>query len=324
MRRLFANAHYDFINRRRTAYVFSAVALALCIGSALIWQLREGTWLNYGVDFTGGSIVQANIAGSPAAGDVRRVVTEAVPGSQVSTFGESDEFLIRTPGTGEDAATSGSDAVVAALRTSFGDQNVRIDRQEAVGAKVGGELQTRAILAILISFIATLIYLAFRFEWRFGVAAIIATLHDIILTLGLMAVLRMEISLPTVAAFLTIVGYSLNDTIVIFDRIRENLQTGRRQDFIALLNKSINETLPRTVLTSGTTLITLLALYLFGGVIIRDFALILIAGILLGTYSSIFVAAPALLEVEKRFPHEQKKKPGTARRTPATPRPSRV
>jgi preprotein translocase subunit SecF len=324
MRRLFANAHYDFINRRRTAYILSAVALALAIGTALIWQLREGTWLNYGVDFTGGSIVQVNIASSPPVSDVRRIVTEFVPGSQVTSFGADNEFLVRAPNIGGDVATVGSDAVIAALQGEYGEQNVRIDRREAVSPKVGGELQTRALLAILISFVATLIYLAFRFEWRFGVAAIIATMHDIILALGFMAVLRMEISLPTVAAFLTIVGYSLNDTIVIFDRIRENLQTGRRQDFIALLNKSINETLPRTVLTSGTTLITLLSLYLFGGVVIRDFALILIAGILLGTYSSIFVAAPALLEIEKRFPHEQKKKPGRSSRVPATPRPSRV
>jgi preprotein translocase subunit SecF len=307
MRRLFANANYDFINRRRTAYIFSGVAVALCLGTALIWQMREGTWLNYGVDFTGGAILQVHIEGTTTA-EVRQIVTDAVPGSQVSEFGGESEFLIRTPSTGEDVATIGADAARAALEARFGAQNVRQDRNEAVGAKVGSELQTRALLAILISFVATLIYLAIRFEWRFGVAAIIATLHDIILALGLMAVLRMEISLPTVAAFLTIVGYSLNDTIVIFDRIRENLSHGKRHDFIAVLNRSINETLPRTVLTSGTTLITLLSLYLFGGVVIRDFALILIAGILLGTYSSIFVAAPALLEVEKRFPHEPAKK----------------
>jgi preprotein translocase subunit SecF len=307
MRRLFANAHYDFINRRRTAYVLSGVLLALALGTAAIWQLREGTWLNYGVDFTGGALVQVHVEGGHTTADVRRVATAELSGSQVTQFGGASEFLIRTPRAARDAATDGPDAVVAALQTAFGADNVTVVRREAVSAKVGGELQTRAILAILISFIATLIYIGFRFEWRFGVAAIIATLHDIVLALGLMAVLRMEISLPTVAAFLTIVGYSLNDTIVIFDRIRENLATSRRQDFIAVLNRSINETLPRTVLTSGTTLITLLSLYLFGGVIIRDFALILIVGILLGTYSSIFVAAPALLEIEKRFPHEQKK-----------------
>jgi preprotein translocase subunit SecF len=306
MRRLFANAHYDFISRRRTAYLISGLAVAISLLTAVFWQFREGTWMNYGVDFTGGSIVQVQITGAPPTGEVRNLIIAQVPGSQVTLFGGSDEFLIRTPRTVGDAANEPSDLVVAALRGQYGEQNVRVERTEAVSGKVGGELQTRAILAILISFIATLIYIAFRFEWRFGVASIIATLHDIILTLGLLAILRMEISLPTVAAFLTIVGYSLNDTIVIFDRVRENLHTAKRQNFIAVLNRSINDTLPRTVLTSGTTLVTLFSLYLFGGVIIRDFALILMVGVLLGTYSSIFVAAPALLEIEKRFPHEQK------------------
>jgi preprotein translocase subunit SecF len=306
MRRLFANANYDFISRRRTAYMISGLAVAISLLTAVFWQFREGTWMNYGVDFTGGSIVQVQIVGAPSTGEVRSLITDQVAGSQVTLFGGSDEFLIRTPQAVGDAANEPSDLVVAALRGQYGEQNVRVERTEAVSGKVGGELQTRAILAIVISFIATLIYLAFRFEWRFGVASIIATLHDIILTLGLLAILRMEISLPTVAAFLTIVGYSLNDTIVIFDRVRENLHSAKRQNFIEVLNRSINNTLPRTVLTSGTTLVTLFSLYLFGGVIIRDFALILMVGVLLGTYSSIFVAAPALLEIEKRFPHEQK------------------
>jgi preprotein translocase subunit SecF len=305
MRRVFANANYDFISRRRKAYLLSGLAVGIALLSAVFWQFREGTWMNYGVDFTGGSIVQVQIAGAPPVGEVRSTVTTQVPGSQVTTFGDPNEFLIRTPGTGADEAARPADMVVTALQGQYGQQNVVVERTEAVGAKVGGELQTRALLAILISFVATLIYLAVRFEWRFGLAAIVATAHDIILTLGLLAILRMEISLPTVAAFLTIVGYSLNDTIVIFDRVRENLASAKRQNFIEVLNRSINNTLPRTVLTSGTTLVTLFALYLFGGVIIRDFALILIVGVLLGTYSSIFVAAPALLEIEKRFPPEQ-------------------
>jgi preprotein translocase subunit SecF len=313
MRRLFVNANYDFISRRRSAYMISGIAVAVALLTAVFWQFREGTYLNYGVDFTGGSIVQVHVEGIADVADIRRVVAEQAPGSQVTLFGGTNEFLIRTPGTGADAATETSDAVIAALQTAYSAENIRVDRTEAVGAKVGGELQTRALLAILISFLATLIYLAFRFEWRFGVASVIATAHDIVLTLGLLAVLRMEISLPTVAAFLTIVGYSLNDTIVIFDRIRENLHTAKRQNFIEVLNRSINNTLPRTVLTSGTTLLVLLSLFFFGGVIIRDFALILIVGVLLGTYSSIFVAAPALLEIEKRFPHEQKQ---PLRRTP--------
>jgi preprotein translocase subunit SecF len=322
MRRLFANANYDFINRRRLTLTISAAAIVVSLAAAIFWQVRDGSWVNYGVDFSGGSAIQVQIAGDIIdITPVRSVASAAVPGATVIEFGEVNAFLIRTPGTESDVATEASQAILQALRAEFGEERVVLDREESVGAKVGSELQTRALLAILISFAATLIYLAFRFEWRFGVAAVIATAHDIVLTLGLLSILRVEVSLTTVAAVLTIVGYSLNDTIVIFDRIRENLQTARRPDFIAVLNRSINETLPRTVLTTGTTIATLLALFLFGGVIIRDFALILIAGIVLGTYSSIFVAAPALYEIEKRYPHEQKhvKRP----RTPVA-KPSRV
>ena len=322
MRRLFANANYEFISNRRKAYVISAVAIFISIASIVFWEVKADSWLNYGVDFTGGSSIRVTVDAEGAdVTQVRQVATSAVPGATVTTFGESNEFLIRTPGTQSDVATEASRSLMSGLATQFGQENVRLESEESVGAKVGGEMQTRALLAILVSFVATLIYIGFRFEWRFGVAAVIATAHDIVLTLGLISVLRLEVSLTTVAAVLTIVGYSLNDTIVIFDRIRENLFATKRARFIETLNRSINDTLPRTVLTTGTTLATLLALYLFGGIIIRDFALILIAGILLGTYSSVFVASPALLEIEKRYPHQQKQ-PRKAR-TPAA-RPSRV
>ncbi|HSJ09890.1 MAG TPA: protein translocase subunit SecF [Longimicrobiales bacterium] len=319
MRRLFANAHYDFISNRRKAYMFSGIVLAAGLAAALFFAASRGSWLNYGVDFTGGSLVQVIVDGeNRTIGDVRNVVTTAVPGSVVSRIGDQNEFIIRTPPATADAASGPAEAVVAGLRSSYGAESVQVGRSEAVGAKVGGELQTRALLAILISFAATLVYLAFRFEWRFGVASVIATVHDILLTLSFLALLQLEVSLPTVAAFLTIVGYSLNDTIIIFDRIRENLRTAKRQDFVAVLNRSINETLPRTVLTTATTIVTLLALFLFGGGVIREFALIMIMGILLGTYSSIFVAAPALRLIEEKFPHQQKQV--RKARTPVTSR----
>jgi preprotein translocase subunit SecF len=312
MRRLFSNAHFEFIRLRQRAYTISAAALIVCLGGMLFNHVVTGTWLNYGVDFSGGTIVQVRFTGPADITEVRALVRESLPGAEVTRFGEENEVLIRTPQVGE--ATSGAaEEVPRILRERYGEA-FSVERIEAVGAKVGGELQTRALLAILLSFVGTMIYLAIRFEWRFGVAAVIATAHDIILTLGLIALLRIEVALPTVAAVLTIVGYSLNDTIVIFDRIRENLATtGRREDFITTLDRSINETLPRTVLTSATTLVTLISLFLFGGTIIRPFALILIFGILLGTYSSIFVAAPALLEIEKRWPGERKKKAKPAR-----------
>ena len=172
-----------------------------------------------------------------------------------------------------------------------------------MGPKIGAELQRNAALAILGSFVLTLLYIAMRFELRFGLAAVVATAHDILITLGFLALFQVEIALPTVAAILTIVGYSLNDTIVVFDRVRENLNAkgGRRQDPVELLNRSINETLPRTVLTSGTTLAVLGALLAVGGAVIRDFTVVLMLGVAIGTYSSIFVASPALLEIQKRF-----------------------
>ena len=304
MYRLFNNAHFKFLEARRKAYVFSGLLLAFSVAVGLYWLSAKGSALHYGVDFTGGTMVQVKVPAARDAGDLRGVIGNAIPGTEITRFGdEVGEYLIRTPVSG-DNATASSDAVIGALRAKYGEQGVEVVSTEAVGAKVGSELQTKALIAILISFAATLVYLAFRFEWRFGLAAVIATAHDILLTLGLISVLQLEVSLPMVAAVLTVVGYSLNDTIIIFDRIRENLRTARRSDFIATLDRSINETLPRTILTVGTTLATLVSLFLFGGQTLRDFALVLIIGIVLGTYSSIFVASPALLEIERRWPGE--------------------
>ncbi len=307
MYRLFSDAAYDFIGLRKRAYVAGGTTLTLMLIIALVFQFSRGSWLNYGVDFSGGTLVQVTFTQPTTVAQVRAAVEPVMPGSQISRFGEENGFIIRTPVVGE--ATSGAaERVPETLEASFSAGSFTVDRVEAVGAKVGGELQARATLAILLSFLATLIYLAFRFEWRFGMAAVIATAHDTLLTLGFIAVFQLEVALPTVAAVLTIVGYSLNDTIIIFVRIRENLQgPGRRQDLYAVLNRSINETLPRTVVTSASTLLTLFALTLFGGAIIKDFGLIMIVGIILGTYSSIFVASPALLEIEKRWPREKKR-----------------
>lgn len=298
--RIFADANFSFIQKRRTAYMVSAVALLLSIG-AMAWHAAgEGSWVNYGVDFRGGTLVQIAIDRPTNVAEVREVVRTVVEGPEVTRFGAETEFLIRAPAFAEEG-TEVSEIIVAALTEHYGEASVTVERTEAVGPKIGAELQTRAMLALLLSFGATLIYLAFRFEWRFGVAAVIATVHDILLTLGLISILRLEVSLTTVAAVLTIIGYSLNDTIVVFDRARENLKArGRREDQIEIVNTSINETLPRTVMTSMTTIAALLALYFLGGSIIRDFALILTFGVIIGTYSSIFVASPALIEIEQR------------------------
>jgi preprotein translocase subunit SecF len=294
--RLFAKAEYKFLDMRRKAYVVSAIMVALGVLSIAI---HGG--LNYGVDFTGGTLFQVRFEVSVSASDVRSALGAAgLTNLQVQDFGGTSEYLIRLAEFAEGGDRELSNVVNATLTERFGEGSYTVVRTEAVGPKVGGELRQRAIGAVLISFFLTLIYLGFRFEWRFGLAAIIATVHDVTIAFGVISLLNIEISLPTVAAVLTIIGYSLNDTIVIFDRIRENLKKLRRLPYIEILDRSINETLPRTVMTSGTTLAVLLALAIFGGAVIREFTFVLIAGVIIGTYSSIFVASPALLEVERR------------------------
>ena len=296
--RLFDQAKYSFIEKRGGAYVFSAVLILVGIGAMVFNVFSIGSWQDYGVDFTGGSMIQIEFHQPAEAGDLR----DALEDAQVTSFGEENEFTIRVPLGDEDVETIRL-GVQADLVARFGTDAFTIVRTETVGPKIGEELQTKAALAILYSFVLTLMYIWVRFEFRFGLAAVIATLHDILITLGFLALFRVEFALPTVAAILTIVGYSLNDTIVVFDRIRENLNAkgGRREDPKLLVNRSINETLPRTVLTSGTTLAVLFALLVVGGAVIRDFTMVLILGVTVGTYSSIFVASPALLEIQKRF-----------------------
>lgn len=316
--RFFQNASYKFIERRRTAYVISGTALAISVAAMLFNVFAIGSWQNYGVDFTGGTLVQVHFT----SGDVDvSAVRNALGGAQappVTRFGEETEYVIRAPLAEGVTIEEISAGIQGQLAAAFGEGTFEIVRTELVGAKVGGELQQKAGLAILFSLILTLIYIAIRFELRFGAAAVIATFHDMIITLGFLALFRVEIALPSVAAILTILGYSLNDTIIVFDRIRENLHMkgARKRDPVELINQSINETLPRTVLTSGTTLVVLVSLLLLGGAVIRDFTLVLILGIVIGTYSSIFVASPALLEIQKRFgvggDKEKKPKPQPA------------
>jgi preprotein translocase subunit SecF len=326
--RLFENAKYPFIQWRKRAYIVTAIMLAIGFGAMAMNYARHGSWLNYGVDFQGGTLVQLDFTRAVPVEQVRAAAQAAGHDWEITNFGQDDQFLVRMEEFTETQGNSVQNQVQQALAPRFvAPRDYTVQRTESVGPKVGDELQYRALLAILLSFAATLIYLWFRFEWRFGVAAIAATAHDILITLGILAVLRSEISLGTVAAFLTIVGYSLNDTIVVFDRIRENLAKPRHgRTYAELLDLSINETLPRTVLTGSTSLMTLLSLFIFGGAVIRDFALVLMLGILIGTFSSIFVASPVLNFIESRWPHRTAKKEQAVRSrhgsvTRETPRP---
>tara|TARA_B100000809_G_scaffold84256_1_gene82670 strand:+ start:15248 stop:16201 length:954 start_codon:yes stop_codon:yes gene_type:complete len=300
--RLFKDANYGFIEARRKAYVVSGIVLGVGIVFMTLNVVNIGSWQNYGVDFTGGSLIQIQVDANLTAGDLRDALggADAPP---ITRFGEESEFVVRAPVAEDGSIGAVADTIEAQLAAAFGEDAFEVVRTEQVGAKVGGELQLKALYAILFSFLLTLIYLAIRFEFRFGMAAVIATLHDILITLGFLAVFRVEIALPTVAAILTILGYSLNDTIVVFDRIRENMHKkgARKRNPVDLVNQSINETLPRTILTSGTTLAVLFALFILGGAVIRDFTVVLILGVIIGTYSSIFVASPALIEIQNRW-----------------------
>ncbi len=302
--RLFEHANYKFIEKRKTLYVVSALLILVGIGGMIANVFAIGSWVAYGVDFTGGSLVQVQFQDAVDASDLRSALGGA-SAPPITRFGDASlhEFVIRAPLQENTSIDEVAARVQDELRTSLPGHPFTVQRTELVGAKVGGELQQKALMAILFSFAITLLYLAIRFELRFGIAAIIATAHDILITLGFLAVFRVEIALPSVAAILTMLGYSLNDTIIVFDRIRENMgkKGARKRDQMELIDESINETLPRTILTSGTTVAVLLALLLLGGAVIRDFTIVLILGVVIGTYSSIFVASPALIEIQKRW-----------------------
>jgi preprotein translocase subunit SecF len=299
--RLFANAKYDFLRRRHIAYLLT---LAIMLpGLAVI--LVQG--VNYSVEFTGGTLIQVESKQPVDVGVVRgALAARGVHGAEIQTFGSDRELVIRArvakEGTDQDDTQATGAALRQALDAVLGSGNYTILRTEAVGPKVGGELRHKAVMAILLSFVAVLAYLAYRFEWRFGVAAVLATAHDIIASIAFVGIARLEVSLFVVAGLMTIIGYSLNDTIVIFDRIRENLYLRKREQFTDILNRSINETLPRTVFTGTTALGSLVALAVLGGEVVRPFALLMLFGVVVGTFSSIFIASPALLEIEKRWP----------------------
>lgn len=300
--RFFKDAGYKFIEARRKAYFVSALVIAVGVAAMGFNIVSLGSWQNYGVDFTGGSLVQVSFNQPVSVAEIRDALG-GVDAPPINRFGAETDYAIRPPLAEDGNIATVAEDLSAQLEAAFGPNSFEVDRTESVGPKIGAELQQKTALAILFSFVLTLIYLAIRFEWRFGVAAVIATAHDILITLGVLALFRVEIALPTVAALLTIVGYSLNDTIVVFDRVRENLNAkgGHKEDPIGLVNRSINETLPRTVMTSGTTFAVLLALLILGPAVIMDFTLVLMLGVLVGTYSSIFVASPALIEIQARY-----------------------
>jgi preprotein translocase subunit SecF len=279
----------DFMGKRQVALVFSLVLLTIAVGS----MVTRG--LSLGIDFTGGTLIEVGYSEPPDLDSVRKALADSGHGdSSVQQFGTPRDILIRLGSSADADSSRLSDEVFAAL-SKAADSEVDLRRVEFVGPQVGDELAEDGALAVLVALIAILMYVAMRFEWRFAVGSVIALVHDVIIVVGLFALLQIEFDLPVLAAVLAVIGYSLNDTIVVFDRIRENFRKMRKGEPVEIVNRSLNETLSRTLVTSLTTILVLLALFFLGGEIIHGFAFALLVGVLVGTYSSIYVASTSIL-----------------------------
>jgi preprotein translocase subunit SecF len=275
---------FDFMGQRRFAVGLSGIVIVL----SLVLLLTRG--LSFGVDFTGGTVIEVGYPQAMDLGAVRGKLAEAgFDDAQVQHFGTARDVLIRLAPREDRNSAELSEAVLAALQT--GDTAVELRRQEFVGPQVGQELTEQGGLAMLYTLIGVLIYVALRFEYRFSVGAVIALVHDVIVILGVFSLFRIEFDLTVLAALLAVIGYSLNDTIVVFDRVRENFRKVRKGNAVDVVNISINQTLSRTIITGLTTMLVLVALYFLGGEVIRSFALALLMGVVVGTYSSIYVAS---------------------------------
>ncbi len=305
---------FDFLGKRKSALVLSAILLVISIVSILV----QG--LNLGIDFTGGTLVEIGYRDAVQIETVRAALQEnGFDDAIVQHFGTPRDVMVRLPATFSTEGVSAaavSSSVMEALRLPYAevlvesarvgsqqcildnvtsDCQVQMRRVEFVGPQVGDELANEGGLAMLYALVGILIYVTFRFEWRFAVGSVVALVHDVLLTVGTFSLLQLEFSLPVLAAVLAVIGYSLNDTIVVYDRIRENFRKMRKNNVVEIMNSAINRTLPRTILTSLTTLLVVLTLLLLGGEVIRGFSFALFIGVIFGTYSSIYIASPAVL-----------------------------
>ncbi len=289
MKFLNRKTNIDFMSQRKIALILSAVLIVASITSLAV------RGLNFGLDFTGGTLIEVGYPSAPDTTEVRENLANAGFESIVQTFGAATDIVVRIPPSDiEESSAELSTRVLAALSQGV-EGEIEMRRVEFVGPQVGDELAEQGILAVIYAMVGVFLYVMFRFQWRFSVGAVAALFHDIIISMGIISMVQIEFDLTVVAAILAVVGYSLNDTIVLFDRIRENFPRYRKRQPVEVVNTSINETLSRTLMTSTTTLIVLFALFFFGGEIIHGFAFTLIVGVLVGTYSSIYVASTTLL-----------------------------
>ena len=318
MLRILHDTNYDFI---RWWKVMAAITIAFILLGFASLAIKAP---NYSIEFTGGTLMQLQFAQPPDVGEIRSTLDHAgIGGAEIQQFGTNRDFTVRAQEQSQVAAQANgaqtvAQKIAAVLQQRFGANDLKVIRTEAVGPRVGSELRRGAIIAILLSFLITLIYLSIRFEWRFATAAVIATSHDVFTTIAFLKLMHLEISLTVVAGLLTVLGYSLNDTIIIFDRVRENLRKGRKETLYETLNRSINETLPRSVLTHATAFAATLALLFFAGEVIRPFAWVMAFGIVTGTFSSIYVAAPVLLWIERKWPRRTDARRSSSTATPTS------
>ena len=287
--------NFNFVRFFNVAYLFSIFLIV--IGIASFWY-HGGP--NYGVDFAGGTVVHIKFVQPANIRDIRNALESSqIAGVTVQDFGQGgDEFLIRMPTVGE-GMESLANTVQQGLIAKFGKQAFEVRRVETVGPKVGSDLRRKALFALLAATIMMGGYLAFRFEPRFGLGAALALVHDVLISAGVLSLTNTEFDLTIVAALLTVVGFSVNDTVIICDRIRENMRKMRRESLAEIVNRSINETLSRTIITTGTAVLVILALFFLGGDVIHGFALTLLVGFTIGTYSSIYVASPVVVMLAK-------------------------
>jgi preprotein translocase subunit SecF len=304
MFRILHNTNFDFVRQWRLALITVVVFVVPAI------VLIPISGFNYSIEFTGGTELRLHFPQAPDVADVRAAIADAGLGeAEITTFGSPNEIRIRAQEREQveqqaAGAATVADQIESALRGRYGADGFNRLGSEGIGPRVGEELRRNAIIATLIAFSLTLVYISWRFEWRFAVAAILGTLHDTLATMVFIKYMNIEISLFVVGGILTVIGYSMNDTVVVFDRVRENLRLNRKKPLRDTINASVNETLPRTVMTGTTTLGALIAMTFLGGDVIRPFALILTFGIVVGTFSSIWVAAPLVLWIEKKWPRE--------------------
>lgn len=299
--RLIPETHFDFAGKRGMFFVLTGILLLASIGGIVFLGL------NYGVDFTGGSLVQVHFENPVGVAEMRSALAAIGEGGASIQQDESGDFLIRVGAQEAPGKESFTDKLQSQLPLSFPGNAYEIPREETVGPQVSKELQGKVLLAVLIGLVGILIYVSFRFDLRFGVAAVMSLATVSIIELGFISIIRMEVTMTVIAGLLTVIGYAVNDSIVVSDRIREDLRKIRKETFTQIVNRALNETLSRTVITGISVLFVLLALLLLGAASIKDFAAIMLVGMVVGTYSSIFVVANSVVEWEKRFPSKHRR-----------------